>query len=201
MRTCIILLVLFSSALSFAQDKQLLLGETSYQKEQNAKFKEVLKSPLTEADRKTFKALDFFKFDSAYVVTANFKRTLNQTPFEMPTTTDRKPMYVKYGELSFVLKGKACKLSVYQNIELIKRAGYETHLFLPFIDETNGAESYGGGRYLDTSKPEGATMVLNFNEAYNPYCAYSPRYSCPVVPLENALEVKVEAGVKSYDKH
>lgn len=201
MKKHILLLVLLVSVLSCAQNKQPLLGDTPYQKEQNAKFKEALKSPLTEKDRKTFRALDFFKFDSTYVVNANFKRTLNETPFEMPTTTDRKPMYVKYGELSFALKGVACKLNIYQNIELVKREGYEDHLFLPFIDETNGEDSYGGGRYLDTSLPEGDTMVLNFNEAYNPYCAYSPRYSCPVVPLENALDVRVEAGVKAYGKH
>lgn len=201
MKKHILLLVLLVSVLSCAQNKQPLLGDTPYQKEQNAKFKEALKSPLTEKDRKTFRALDFFKFDSTYVVNANFKRTLNETPFEMPTTTDRKPMYVKYGELSFALKGVACKLNIYQNIELVKREGYEDHLFLPFIDETNGEDSYGGGRYLDTSLPEGNTMVLNFNEAYNPYCAYSPRYSCPVVPLENSLDVRVEAGVKAYGKH
>jgi len=201
MRKIILLSILFISALGCAQDKLPLLGDTPYQKEQNAKFKEALKSPLTEKDRKTFRALDFFKNDSAYVVTANFRRTINQVPFEMPTSTDRKPMYVKYGELSFVLNGKDCKLNIYQNIELVKREGYEAHLFLPFIDKTNGDDSYGGGRYIDTSQPEGDTMVLNFNEAYNPYCAYSPRYSCPVVPLENSLDVRVEAGVKAYNKH
>ncbi|AUC82204.1 DUF1684 domain-containing protein [Lacinutrix sp. Bg11-31] len=201
MKKIILLSILFVSALSCAQDKQPLLGDTEHQKEQNAEFKDALKSPLTEKDRKTFRALDFFKFDSTYVVTANFKSTPNQTPFEMATTTDRKPMYVKYGELSFVLNGKDCKLNIYQNLELVKREGYEDHLFLPFIDQTNGEESYGGGRYLDTSTPKGNTMVLNFNEAYNPYCAYSPRYSCPIVPLENSLDVRVEAGVKAYGKH
>lgn len=201
MKKIILLSILFVSALSCAQDKQPLLGDTEHQKEQNAEFKDALKSPLTEKDRKTFRALDFFKFDSTYVVTANFKSTPNQMPFEMATTTDRKPMYIKYGELSFVLNGKDCKLNIYQNLELVKREGYENHLFLPFIDETNGEESYGGGRYLDTSTPEGDTMVLNFNEAYNPYCAYSPRYSCPIVPLENSLDVRVEAGVKAYGKH
>lgn len=201
MKTHVILLILLISTFGCAQDKQPLLGDTEYQKEQNAKFKEALKSPLTEKDRKTFRALDFFKFNSIYKVTADFKRTPNQIPFEMPTTTDRKPMYVKYGELSFNLKGKACKLNIYQNIELVKRKGYENYLFLPFIDETNGEDSYGGGRYLDVSLPEGKTMILNFNEAYNPYCAYSPRYSCPVVPLENTLDLRVEAGVKAYGKH
>jgi uncharacterized protein (DUF1684 family) len=201
MKKSLLALVFLISIFGCAQDKQPLLGDTAYQKEQNAEFKDAAKSPLTDKDRKTFKGLDFFKFDSTYVVSANFKRTLNETPFEMPTTTDRKPMYVKYGELSFVLKGEDCKLNIYQNLELITKEGFENYLFLPFIDETNGEESYGGGRYLDSSLPEGETMVLNFNEAYNPYCAYSPRYSCPIVPLENTLDVRVEAGVKVYKKH
>ncbi|MDG1714181.1 DUF1684 domain-containing protein [Lacinutrix sp.] len=201
MRKIMLLSFLFTMILGCAQDKKPLLGDTAYQKEQNAKFKDAATSPLTEKDRKTFSALEFFKFDSTYVVTANFKRTPNEAPFEMPTTTERKPMYVKYGELTFVLKNKACKLNIYQDIELVKKEGFKDHLFLPFIDETNGEDSYGGGRYLDTSLPEGSTMVLNFNEAYNPYCAYNPRYSCPVVPLENSLDLRIEAGVKMFTKH
>lgn len=201
MKKNIILFILFISALSCAQDKRPLLGDTEYQRKQNADFKDALKSPLTVKDRKTFNGLDFFDFDSTYVVTANFKRTPNETPFEMPTTTDRKPRYVKYGELTFTIKNEACKLNIYQNIELVKQEDYTNHLFLPFIDETNGEESYGGGRYIDATLPKGDTMVINFNEAYNPYCAYNPKYSCPVVPLENALNVRVEAGVKAFKKH
>ncbi|WP_452222569.1 DUF1684 domain-containing protein [Lacinutrix chionoecetis] len=201
MKNFFCLICLSLSILSCAQDKQPLLGETEHQREENAKFKDALKSPLTEKDRKTFRALEFFPFDSTYVVIANFKRTPDETPFEMATTTDRKPMYVKYGELTFTLKGEACKLDIYQNIDLIKREGYEDYLFLPFLDETNGENSYGGGRYLDASQPEGDTIVLDFNKAYNPYCAYSPRYSCPIVPLKNSLDLAVEAGVKAYKKH
>jgi len=187
--------------LSCAQEKLPLLGDTAYQKEQNAKFKDAKTSPLTEQDRKTFRALDFFKFDSTYVVSANFKKFHNPTPFQMATTTDRKPLYVTYGELSFKLNNIDCKLNIYQNVELAKSEGNDDELFLPFIDQTNGEESYGGGRYLNVRAPEGNTVILNFNEAYNPYCAYSPKYSCPVVPLINSLAVRVEAGVKTYKKY
>lgn len=196
----ILLLILFISVLGCGQDKQPLLGETAFQKKQNAEFKDAVKSPLTKKDRKNFRGLDFFKIDSSYVVTADFKSTPNETPFEMPTTTDRKPLYVKYGELTFSLKGEACKLNVYQDLELVKTEGFEDYLFLPFIDETNGETTYGGGRYLDINEPKDAVLVLDFNKAYNPYCAYNPKYSCPIVPLENTLNVKVEAGVKAFEK-
>ncbi len=183
------------------QGKQPIKGETEYQRAQNSKFKDVTESPLKDKDRKHFTGLDFFKIDSSYVVTANFKRTPNEASFKMKTTTSRLPEYVKYGELSFTLKGKELKLDIYQNLELIEDEGYEDYLFLPFLDETNGIETYGGGRYIDARIPEGDTMTINFNEAYNPYCAYNDKYSCPVVPRQNYLRVRVEAGVKAFDKH
>ncbi|TYA97871.1 DUF1684 domain-containing protein [Seonamhaeicola marinus] len=195
------LILLFVSLISCGQDKTPIKGETEYQRAQNAKFKDVTESPLTDKDRKKFTGLDFFKVDSSYVVSARFKRTPNEISFKMKTTTNRRPEYVKYGELSFTLKGKDLKLDIYQNQELIQKEGYEDYLFLPFLDETNGVETYGGGRYIDARIPEGDTMVINFNEAYNPYCAYSERYSCPVVPRQNYLRVRIEAGVKAFEKH
>lgn len=197
----LILLFLLVNVVGCAQDKRPILGETAYQKEQNAKFKDATISPLKDKDRKDFKGLDFFKFDSTYVVTANFKRTPNEKVFKMKTTTDRTPEYVKYGELNFSLKGKAFTLNIYQNQGLIEEEGFEDYLFLPFLDETNGLESYGGGRYIDTRIPNGDTMIIDFNEAYNPYCAYNDKYSCPIVPRENYLKTRVEAGVKVFKKY
>lgn len=201
MKNLFILLILTFTTFSCAQEKLPLLGDTEHQKEMNAKFKDALKSPLTEKDRKSFRSLDFFKFDSTYVVTADFKRTPDEEPFTMKTTTDRLPVYVKYGEISFLINKKPYKLNVYQNVELIKREGYEDHLFLPFLDHTNGEESYGGGRYIDVRLPENDQMIVDFNTAYNPYCAYNDRYSCPIVPRENYLPIKIKAGVKKYNKH
>lgn len=189
------------SCIGCAQEKKLLKGETEFQKEQNAKFKDATTSPLKDKDRKHFEGLDFFKFDSAYVITASFKRTPNEKVFKTKTTTDRRPEYVKYGELSFLLKGKNFILNIYQNQGLIKKEGYEDYLFLPFLDETNGLESYGGGRYIDARIPEGDSMVIDFNKSYNPYCAYNDRYSCPIVPRKNYLKIRIEAGVKAFDKH
>jgi hypothetical protein len=108
---------------------------------------------------------------------------------------------VKYGIVTFNLKRNAYRLNVYQNQDLMKKEGYEDYLFLPFLDDTNGEESYGGGRYIDLRIPEGDEVVIDFNKAYNPYCAYNEKYSCPIVPRENYLDLKVEAGVKAFQKH
>jgi hypothetical protein len=185
---------------SCAQDKKAVMGDTEFQREINAEYKDASKSPLKEKDLKKFKGLDFFKFDSTYVVTARFVRAMGEQPFKMKTTTERLPEYVKYGELVFDLKGKEFKLNIYQNQDLTKKEGYEDYLFLPFIDDTNGEESYGGGRYIDMRIPEGNTVIIDFNSAYNPYCVYNEKYSCPIVPRENYLDTEVRAGVKVFKK-
>jgi hypothetical protein len=188
-------------SLSCAQDKQPLLGETDFQIQMNSDFKDATKSPLKDKDRKHFKGLDFFKFDSTYVVTALLKRTPDEQSFKMKTTTERLPEYVKYGIVEFELKGKIHHLNIYQNLELLTKEGYDDYLFLPFLDDTNGEESYGGGRYVECRIPLGEQLIIDFNTAYNPYCAYNEKYSCPIVPRENYLELKVEAGVKAFSKH
>lgn len=197
----LLFLLLFAFTLSCAQGKEPILGETEFQREMNAEYKDASTSPLKDKDRKDFKGLEFFKVDSAYVVSAKFERTPEETPFEMKTTTDRLPVYVKYGIVTFNLKGNEYHLNIYQNQDLKKKDGYEDYLFLPFLDDTNGEESYGGGRYIDLRFPEGDELTIDFNKAYNPYCAYNEKYSCPIVPRENYLETKVEAGVKVFHKH
>jgi len=186
---------------SCSEGKEPIPGDTQYQKEINAKFKDASTSPLKDVDRKNFKGLDFFKFDSTYVVKAKFERTPSETPFEMKTTTERLALYVKYGTVTFNLKGKDHHLNVYQNQDLVNKEGYEAYLFLPFLDNTNGEDSYGGGRYIDLEIPDGNELVIDFNKAYNPLCAYNEKYSCPIVPLENYLELRVEAGVKAFNEH
>ncbi len=201
MRHYYLLFLILVTTLSCAQDKQPIAGETVFQKEMNAEYKDATTSPLKAKDRKVFTGLDFFKFDSTFVVQATFKRTPNEEIFQMKTTTDRLPEYMKYGEITFQLNGKNCKLNVYQNQALKKKDEYKDYLFLPFLDDTNGDESYGGGRYIDLRIPEGDTIEIDFNTAYNPYCAYNEKYSCPIVPRENYLAMPVRAGVKAFDKH
>ncbi len=167
----------------------------------NADFKDATKSPMKDKDRKSFTGLDFYTFDSTYVVKAKLTRTPGAKPFKMKTTTERRPDYVQYGEITFTLKGKEYALSIYQNLGLLEKEGYEDYLFLPFLDNTNGNGSYPGGRYTEARIPEGDIIVIDFNTAYNPYCAYNDKYSCPIVPRKNYLGTEVEAGVKNFNKH
>jgi len=175
-----------------------------YQYEENLKFHDKSESPLTKEDLKTFKKLDFYPIDKKYRVIATLEKTVNAPIFEMATTTDRKPLYIKYGTITFTLDGKEQKIPIYQNKDLDIDPQYKDNLFLPFTDKTSGEESYGGGRYLDVlttdEKPNG-TIVIDFNKAYNPYCAYNVRYSCPLTPKENSLSVAIFAGIKAYKKH
>lgn len=182
------------------QKKRPIKGDTEFQKRLNAEYKDASTSPLKDKDRKNFQGLDFFDFDSTYIVSAYLKRTPDTDFFEMKTTTDRVSEERIYGVLYFNLNGKEHQLNVYQGKDLMDQPGFEDYLFLPFLDETNGLESYGGGRYIDARIPKGDTLKIDFNEAYNPYCAYNEKYSCPIVPRQNYLKTRVEAGVKAFNK-
>ena len=184
-----------------AQKKEPILGETEWQRKMNADFKDASKSPLKDKDRNKFKGLDFFKFDSTYVVQATLTRTPDEKPFKMKTTTERLPEYVKYGVVTFELHGENHQLNIYQSLGLLDDPEYEDYLFLPFLDNTNGETSYAGGRYVECRIPKGNNLTIDFNTAYNPYCAYNEKYSCPIVPRENYLDAKIEAGVKAFKKH
>lgn len=189
------LVSLMLSVSATAQEESL----EEFQRKMNEKFSDPERTPLSKDDLAQFKKLDFFEIDSAFLVKAHFLRTPAEAPFKMETTTNRKPVYVKYGELYFNIKGKNFKLDVFQNQELISDPEYYNYLFLPFTDLTNGETTYSGGRYLDLRIPEGDSIFLNFNKAYNPYCAYNGDFSCPIVPAENNLEIAVTAGVKNFN--
>lgn len=184
----------------FAQQTFDLQSVLEYQKELNEQYAHPEKSPLKKEDLEKFTGLPFFEPNEKYFVKAKFIRTPDEKPFEMPTTTDRKPLYVKYGEIHFTLDGKECRLDVFQNVEFAKSPMYKNSLFLPFTDYTSGVCSYGGGRYLDVNIPEGDVIYLDFNKAYNPYCAYNYKYSCPIPPEQNDLPVEIKAGVKYENK-
>ncbi len=169
--------------------------------EKNVEFKDKEQSPLTKQDRRKFKALEYFALSEDLKVEAKFIRTEGEDPFKMKTSTDRLPEYVKYGEAHFTLGEYTFVLNVYQNIAVSKKPGMENYLFIPFTDLTSGESTYGGGRYLDATIPDGETITLDFNLAYNPYCAYNDGYSCPIPPPENFIKFAIEAGEKSYGEH
>nr|WP_317632539.1 DUF1684 domain-containing protein [uncultured Flavobacterium sp.] len=179
--------------LSYAQNNSLETNK--YQNELVTFYNNPETTPLNEEEQVKFKGINFFEIDSDFLVEADLEILPNQKPFLMPSTGKIKQEYKKYGILHFQIKGKKFQLNVYQNIALSKRKGYEKSLFLPFYDLTSGVTTYGGGRYLDVEIPETNKMIIDFNKAYNPYCAYSARYSCPITPDENFLEVEINAGV------
>lgn len=194
----LILVELFHTCDSIAQND--FSSIIKYRNSIDQEFKDSAKSPLEKKDIVNFKGLDNFEIDANFCVKAFFKRTPYEIPFTMMTTTTRNPPYIKYGELSFVLKGEEFKLNLYQNIDKNGKSRNDSILFLPFTDETNGTLTYGGGRYIDISIPLYDTIVLDFNKAYNPYCAYNNKYSCPIPPKENHLKIEIKAGVKTYNK-
>jgi uncharacterized protein (DUF1684 family) len=198
MRIILALVLLASFHVGFAQEKFDLAVVEKFQKDLNAEYADAKTSPLLAEDLAHFKALDFYPINEKSFVVAQFIRTDDEKPFEMPTSTTRKPLYVKYGEARFQMEGKEFKLNIYRNIELSKKEEYKDYLFLPFSDLTSGKESYIGGKYIDLKIPSGNTIVIDFNLSYNPYCAYSPKYSCPKVPLENDLAIEIKAGVKKF---
>ena len=187
--------MLFFSACS---KKQPIKGDTPFQKQMNADFKDASKSPLTSKDLKTFEGLDFFEYDKEFNVLASLERTPDSNWFQMRTTTDRLTKERVYGILRFQIKGQELALNVYQGEDEINTPGDEDALFLPFLDRTNGESTYGGGRYINLKIPEGDSIQVDFNEAYNPYCVYNKKYSCPLVPRANFLDIEVTAGLKMY---
>jgi len=157
-------------------------------------------SRFSEEERAHFteKGLQYFYPDPAYRIKVHFTVDTTTPVFPFPTNTKRTPNYRIYGYLSFSIHDTLCKLTAYQNMDFKNSPDYDNTLFVPFMDNTNGIYTYGGGRYMDIHIPESDTVVLDFNEAYNPYCAYSSRWSCPLVPFENDLNVSIPAGEKRY---
>ncbi len=143
--------------------------------------------------------LPFFPVDPAYQVVANLQRFPEPEIIKMKTSSTRLAEYEVYALATFELKGITHSLHLYKSRRTDLAPKYQNLLFLPFKDQTSGKATYGGGRYLDLPIPAGDQVVIDFNKAYHPYCAYTTGYSCPVVPEVNHLEVPIEAGVKMVD--
>lgn len=171
-----------------------------FQKKLNTEFKDKKTSPLPEEVLDTFESLEFFQVDTIYRVVATLKKVENAKPFKMQTTTDRLPLYKVFAIATFNLKGKTYNVEIYQDEQLTLNPEYKNYLFFPFTDLTNGKTTYAGGRYIDLEIPEGNELIIDFNKAYNPYCAYNSKYSCPIPPQKNHLNTEIKAGVKAFKK-
>ena len=168
----------------------------SWQADMNKEFADSLQSPLTPEDRLNFKSINFFQINSDYLVKATLELTPDSPVFPMKTSGTRTPLYRQYGILHFKIHDTLCALSVYQNQTLMLRPEYKDYFFIPFSDASNGIETYHNGRFLDIELSDTTTtIILDFNKAYNPLCAYNKKYSCPIPPPENVLLIKIKAGV------
>ena len=196
----IILIILGFSCTNFNRT-EYLEDLKQHRKNINKEFADTAHSPLTAEGLAHFTGLDFFAADPDWVIEARFVLNPDPEPFEMETTTARRPIYVKFGEAHFTLDGVEHVLEIYQSEKAKQMEEFKEYLFLPFKDLTNGESSYGGGRFIDLKIPEGEIITIDFNKSYNPYCAYNHRYSCPIPPEVNHLNIPVPAGVKGYKEH
>lgn len=198
-RSLLILCLLITNALLQAQSTDYLAEIRAYRAEQNADFLDPEKSPLPLDERQNFKGHDFYEVDEDYKVKARFEATPDARPFSLPTSTGRTRLYRRIGILHFELAGKELTLEAYLQVQSFAMRTATAYVFLPVIDLTTGEATYGAGRYLHFEGiPEGEEWTIDFNKLYNPYCAYSPKYECPVVPRPNHLPIAIEAGVKDY---
>ncbi len=185
-----------SCSKSISPEKEYLDLVQKHRYELNLYFNDKETSPLTEEDQKSFSQLSFFEIDPSYKVLASVTPISSGEIISIPTTTERNAIYMEEALLRFDLNGKACELIVYRSEDPL----VESHLFLPFTDASNGSSTYDTGRYLDveTLDSENQQITLDFNLAYNPYCAYNETYSCPIPPKRNNLNLKVLAGEQNY---
>ncbi|MES2766152.1 MAG: DUF1684 domain-containing protein [Bacteroidota bacterium] len=166
--------------------------------EHDAEFKTAGNSPIPQEIRSSFKGLNYFPPNEEYALPAFFTRFENPQSVKIQTSkaNDIRTMS-RYGELAFVIAEKEYKLTVFKT----NTEGQESYLFVPFKDATTGRETYEGGRYIDLEEQEGDDeYLLDFNRAYNPYCAYNHKYACPLVPAENVLKIAIPAGEKAFKK-
>jgi uncharacterized protein len=193
----VIIGLLFIMNSSFSQseaENEALL----FQSNLNKHYSDSSTSPLLREDLLNFTGLDFFPPNEKYRIQAKFIRKFDPITVTLKTTTDRAPQYKLFAEVKFTIEGNQFSLNVYRSIK--QKEDDKDYIFLPFTDLTNGISTYEGGRYVDLEIPEGESIMIDFNQSYNPYCAYNHKYSCVVPPPENFINAKIEAGVKKFRK-
>ncbi len=145
------------------------------------------------ANPEAYQGLNYYKPDPAYRVIAEFEPVNVETPVILATSDGKSVEYFKYGYAHFDLNGRGNKLLILKQI-----ISGEEYLFIPFADSTSGDDTYGGGRYLEIEISSDNTVIIDFNLAYNPYCAYAAEYSCPLPPVDNYLAIAITAGEKDF---
>jgi len=187
-------LLIFLLLLSFSSFSQNFKTEIEkYREAYKNAFSEETGSPLKKEDLIN---LSFFKADSSYAINAKIELLTEETPFLMSNYSGNPQQYIRYARLKFTLNGKPQELTIYKSIVLSQLADFKDYLFLPFTDFTNGKDTYSGGRYIDLNRKDiiNDRIKVDFNKAYNPYCAYSDGYQCPKPPTENRIQQNINVG-------
>jgi uncharacterized protein (DUF1684 family) len=169
------------------------------EKERERQFKFIrfnIESPLTEEQKRSFTKLTFFDIKPEYRVKARLVPIENKKVREVPLTDGSRQRYIEHAYAEFELGGKTNKLLLLQAMDEADKRNF----FLAFADASSAGETYGGGRYLNVRQDGKNSITIDFNLAYNPYCAYNPDYACPLPPRENLLEIPILAGEKNYTK-
>lgn len=192
----IVVLITMLYSLIGSQDQTAYINEINKEREDKDRFMRTSpESPFAE-NPEHFTSLHYYPADIGYKITADLRPMQNKKTVILGTSDGKEQRYVEYAHAEFDLGGLHHKLLI---LEVIDAGPFRGKLFLAFGDETSAEETYGAGRYLDVSKVPGSnTIVLDFNKAYNPYCAYAEKYSCPFPPSENLLKVAINAGEKTY---
>jgi len=163
--------------------------------EKDSYFRADSSSPLLPEQRNDFSGLKYYPVDLNYRIETQIVEYSHKDTVVMMTTKQRKQPYLRWGWFDFTIHGNTDTLSVYKPINMSDN--YPPYFFIPFYDKTNNQTTYGGGRYLDTKIHDSNMYVIDFNRAYNPYCAYDhERWSCPIPPMENRVNFAIEAGEK-----
>ncbi|MEO7446523.1 MAG: DUF1684 domain-containing protein [Ferruginibacter sp.] len=140
----------------------------------------------------------FYPINKHFLVKARFEKIPDSTSVTMKTSKAMEKSFKRYGYLHFKFKDSTYRLTLYQSLK--EMPGYEDYLFLPFTDAGSGEASYAGGRYIDLRMGDirNGKVLLDFNKAYNPYCAYATGYNCPIPPRENSLPFEICAGEMNF---
>ncbi|MDB5234274.1 MAG: hypothetical protein JWR44_1267 [Hymenobacter sp.] len=175
--------------------KALLSDLHKFRSDKNRAFRQSPDSPLSPEQKAGFDSLKYYPGELSFVINATISREAKPDTVLMQMSDNKAEKYLHWGQAKFQIEQQPQQLSVY-----LKANGTDSTLFIPFTDATNGHETYGGGRYLDAPIPKlnEGEIKLDFNRAYNPYCAYNNEFSCPVPPAENRLQVAIAAGEKSF---
>ncbi|MEO1713108.1 MAG: DUF1684 domain-containing protein [Bacteroidota bacterium] len=159
-----------------------------------------LSNPHSPLENHDLVDLQFYSPNHKYKVQATVTLTPDTKPFDLPTYSGITKKYRQYAWVDFTIGEDQVRMAVYQNLRLQKMPGFKEYLFLPFKDLTSGEDTYGGGRYIDLKMGDiqEGTVEIDFNKSYNPYCAYSSGYNCPIPPAPNHLAIAILAGERNF---